>query len=275
MIDTIPRYFSSFSKFILFLFIFLPSQVGAREYNYETDESISPKGLINFNKEAKISHLICLREKEFRGGDKDPSSLPFDIFFSNKDGSLYSNKLEKSLIKANNPAIEELKHESGRIDRETVYSILSKDELILNVKLENIEDGKLIGNSKVRLIYDLNNFDVTLEDLKNDSQKNYLFAKCKKVKPFPFKLNPNEFTKYLSTKLKKETYRTTAFKDLDNCNLIGKEYKRAYVCKYGFITSRDRMGEQICRLSYVKYIKATGKHDFQISEDKNDCRLKQ
>ena len=64
MINIIPRYFSSFSKFILFLFILLPSQVGAREYNYEMDESISPKGLINFNKEAKISHLICVKEKE-------------------------------------------------------------------------------------------------------------------------------------------------------------------------------------------------------------------
>ena len=124
------------------------------------------------------------------------------------------------------------------------------------------------------MIYDLDNLHVTYVDLNDDSQKNALYAKCKKVKPFPFKLNPKDFSKYLSTQLTEGSYRTTTFNDLDNCNLDGKDYERGYICKYGFITRRDRMGEEICRLSYVKYIKANGKIDLKISEGKNACLLK-
>ena len=292
MINTIPRYFSSFSKFILFLFILLPSQVGAREYNYETDESISSKGLIDFNKKEKVSHLICVKgEPKFGMGSV--LDRPEEYFYSTKDGTIYfyANQVDKDgtyispkpdgnyreptkiLRKMNNQFSLKIPSRQGEdpIAIGTFNSYIKGENLIINEKtiLPGIDQPPLLYKYKINL----KTFQVSAYDISN--QKTYQsYSKCKKIQPFPFNLNPKDFSNYLSSAVTKKNLIETTFNDLNDCRLINKKYSRQYICRYGFITTSDRLGEKICRLSYVTYYKSSGSFVVQNSYDKNDCRWK-
>ena len=143
------------------------------------------------------------------------------------------------------------------------------------IKGENLiinEKTKLPGMDQPPLLYkykiNLKTFQVSAYNIL--AQKTYQsYSKCKKVEPFPFNLNPKDFSKYLSSAVTEENLSDTNFNDLNDCKLIKEKYKRQYVCHDGFITISEGLGETVCGLSYVKYYKASGKFEFQI---KNDCR---